>query len=1082
MLQEGGGDRFNDDDSLSEGMSLSFCNSSSEDGLESSSEEGDSPMADDDDEGGSQESDSGEENSNAVDHDWGGILYNADEEESLPEEEEEEICYDSRQEVGLQSDSDLRFNVAGQSETRTPLPVAHDDAYAGPAEDDHNSVHSGSSTVPPLPPPAIPNDAYNGIYQKFLDHKEEGWLGTPMDDDTKHLVKLLRLLRKADTPLYLFDQVVDWAMKAQNDGVLSPRKIHPKRKGLVKQLKTRFNYNGLEPTNTVVKLPNAQVPVMVTTHCVEEAIRSLLTDTELMTDGNLDFFNTDDPFAGPPDMTDDHVFGDVHSGCRVRETFEMLCTVRGRDVLLPIIFFIDKTHIDEHGRLCQEPVCITLGIFNLATRRKPRAWRPIGYIPNQSAHPTAPTPRGKLSDYHVVLRHILKGFSELTRKSGFFWSFEYRGKRIDCVFFPFLLFVVGDTEGHDKLCGRYNCRSDRVACICRYCDTPYSKTDDPSYDFELTKQKDIKKLMDDNDLVGLKKISHHLLTDGNAFDSIEFGAGNEYGANQACPAETLHCIQKGLHCYGKESFLAQKKQIKAQRKALRQSENTPSVTVPTSQDELDKFKVFTPTVVKIVEQVLLIWGALLQQQSDREMPRTYFPQGICGLTKINAHEQEGTLVLFLLLLCSSLGEYWFEDRKEGQSKAKGNRAWLGSLRTADWIWTFEALILLEEFDKCEEVTARENKQLRDYMPLLLDHYKRAVNRTEGNKLCIIKFHLPLHKPDDIEQFAAAPNVDSATGESNHKEISKVTAQRTQLRSNVLDVQSATRYVENVCIDIAHSTMAARDDTSQRRNATILMGNTFVATSSGIFEKSQNKAPPAARATWLDVALQKELEKFFKRTVWPSLEPHTKQLSLRNVCYKDDHVYRADPGWKRSRGLKHGWHDWAYIDWKGDGSVTRPVHLLCYVKVESLAKTIDSNGTKVSCDGEYVVCHAISGEIHPVHHMSDLVSMGDKDVTGRGTNRNFKLYIFPVKRICNTCIVVPNISFKKPTATTNSFQVSKSNFLLLQPTEKWSGIFKKKMDAKVNAKDMDATVDARETDSDDDVSDDDVSDDDVSMDP
>jgi hypothetical protein len=42
--------------------------------------------------------------------------------------------------------------------------------------------------------------------------------------------------------------------------------------------------------------------------------------------------------------------------------------------------------------------------------------------------------------------------------------------------FP-LLAVLGDTESHDRLCGRYNSRGSGVARLCRHCNILCSQTD-----------------------------------------------------------------------------------------------------------------------------------------------------------------------------------------------------------------------------------------------------------------------------------------------------------------------------------------------------------------------------------------------------------------------------------------------------------------------------------------------------------------------------------------------------------------------------------------------------------------------------
>jgi hypothetical protein len=44
--------------------------------------------------------------------------------------------------------------------------------------------------------------------------------------------------------------------------------------------------------------------------------------------------------------------------------------------------YLDRICIDQHGRCSLEPGYATLGIWNVATRNKAEAWRPLGYIPN----------------------------------------------------------------------------------------------------------------------------------------------------------------------------------------------------------------------------------------------------------------------------------------------------------------------------------------------------------------------------------------------------------------------------------------------------------------------------------------------------------------------------------------------------------------------------------------------------------------------------------------------------------------------------------------------------------------------------
>ena len=69
--------------------------------------------------------------------------------------------------------------------------------------------------------------------------------------------------------------------------------------------------------------------------------------------------------------------------------------------------------------------------------------------------------------------------------------------------FP-LLAVLGDTESHDRLCGRYNMCGVNTARLCRHCDTPTLKTASVDYPWRHILPSDISLLLLAGDYVGLK--------------------------------------------------------------------------------------------------------------------------------------------------------------------------------------------------------------------------------------------------------------------------------------------------------------------------------------------------------------------------------------------------------------------------------------------------------------------------------------------------------------------------------------------------------------------------------------------------
>jgi hypothetical protein len=166
------------------------------------------------------------------------------------------------------------------------------------------------------------------------------------------------------------------------------------------------------------------------------------------------------------------------------------CTKDG-DVLCPLIFFIDKTHLDKKGNVCLEPLMVTLGIYKQSVRNQPHSWRCIGYVPNQDALPNMATPEGKAADYHAILNVILDELKQLQKEGGIYWEFKYRGKLYKVVFRMPLLFVICDTEGANKLCCKMKFTGRSVNHQCHYCDVSWDELSNPFCKFKYNVDKKI---------------------------------------------------------------------------------------------------------------------------------------------------------------------------------------------------------------------------------------------------------------------------------------------------------------------------------------------------------------------------------------------------------------------------------------------------------------------------------------------------------------------------------------------------------------------------------------------------------------
>jgi len=182
------------------------------------------------------------------------------------------------------------------------------------------------------------------------------------------------------------------------------------------------------------------------------------------------------------------VIGDLNTGRSYLKTHRSLCK-NPNDMVLACPLAIDKTICDVGGcgRLPLEPITMQYGLMQHDVRKKPEAMRVLGYIhplnvdlqPAEPGVPVGPVTNAPLpmykrctnatfNEYHMQIDFILRqsGFLALQEK-GIKWNIQYRGKSYPTILHPYIPFIIGDTEGHDTLCGHYKSRTSAVAQLCR---------------------------------------------------------------------------------------------------------------------------------------------------------------------------------------------------------------------------------------------------------------------------------------------------------------------------------------------------------------------------------------------------------------------------------------------------------------------------------------------------------------------------------------------------------------------------------------------------------------------------------------
>jgi hypothetical protein len=91
---------------------------------------------------------------------------------------------------------------------------------------------------------------------------------------------------------------------------------------------------------------------------------------------------------------------------------------------LVIIGQLDKTFIDSKGKLTLELFKISLHIFKEKVRRHDCAWRPIGYLCNQSNLPKYKNSANKAGDYHYMIHQIMKSMKDFQAQYDFFMGYD----------------------------------------------------------------------------------------------------------------------------------------------------------------------------------------------------------------------------------------------------------------------------------------------------------------------------------------------------------------------------------------------------------------------------------------------------------------------------------------------------------------------------------------------------------------------------------------------------------------------------------------------------------------------------------
>ncbi len=871
-------------------------------------------------------------------------------------------------------------------QVRASKPAAnHDSANSPHAHGNNNGQDDFFPDADPPEEPQDPHQPYVGLLEKHQAHINSWNEHGPISEALVPKVELILLLDKINAPHYAFKEFMQWGTKLSATSIQSSLMTPPlSRRAVLDQLCSRYNLEGTKPIKKKVVLPNAQVEIDIVTHDFMECLYSLLTDRELMQDDNLLLLPEPDgshsPFGSPPKQTPSTVLHDITDGSVYRDAYKVHVQVPGRDLLVPIILFIDKTFCDVNGRLTLEPVSMTLGIFKKEVRRLPNAWRSLGYVPNMAQFRSNMTSLQKATDYHFILSTILELYKTAQTHPGIMWQFPFRGKKKEVVMKIPLLLVLGDTEGHDKLCGKYQNRT-KAACLCRYCNCPTADTGNPRATYAHTLGPYIQGLADTalhdpspnerkNAKEELKSLSFHILP--SAFLDVVF-CDKKRGINGATVAELLHVIQNGLFLYHNVCLFGLRQYRKKGKSGKRKADSpdsgtgqatatsnasatgfeplsgetgrdlgtqddvTEDVTESTqaadfdstvqllqefeaaipSSDEESRQGVFTPSVKAKIDEWALILGHSLRHQSTTDYKDAVFPSGITQNAKKNGHEERNVVLILLLIFCSKQGEDLIERKFD-------------KTRLSNFILVESLLLLIENFYRTSCFPKSFAYAFRNFMPCFLEYYATALNRQAGMKMNFVKFHLPLHYAEDLLRYGPSPSVDSSPGEGNHKTY-KSDAERTQRNVSTFEEQVACRRHEGQVLGRARQDMLTQNSLGTdgiEEEAVTALGRHFIVSHDSAMMDRRGRVVGLAR--WKDSVLMREVTEYLQEHVLAK----TPDLSVEIIgrCKVRGILYHAMPCYREDPSTAFGWHDWVLVCWPEWGPDAIPARIAAFVDV------------------------------------------------------------------------------------------------------------------------------------------------------
>ena len=636
------------------------------------------------------------------------------------------------------------------------------------------------------------------------------------------MVELYCLLRKSRAPMGLFDTILKWLNRNQNSFNDSQYKF-PSCKSFVKKtystLHGRYQSKG-KPKNVDVSLESItsmkhNIPKSIKTTIIDfrEVLIDMLSNSDIMNPKNLLFYDPLRPNLIHPFKTK---IGEPVTSDVFRRAYTRLCKNKDKDVLWPMALYNDEINFDRNGHLQLDPWSVCFLRNPLHIRNQALAWRYFGFV-----HSLDPKVLGskdidtytKMNIYQLVLKEIFHQMDEIQQEGGIKWDLELSDgstKKCNLIIYP--QFIIGDTKGHDSICGRYASHNSRQ-CV-RDCDVLKSQSDLTSHKCHY---RTVQEMMNMNSS-DLKQQSFHVVN--KVFLLLMEMGDNVHGLYGALPVEMLHMFFSGLDEYESKDFLngltkkkrdfinnccinivsnidkqSSKHLVPDRLNGLRNGlENIKSLTGKEKHARL-----FLHLLCLLGTDVINQLTKLDRSENNEDVPRenNEDESSIHQSKKKKPNERKQRVTIELLnqwsdLFTESLMLIEWMKQSEFDKEDLYNEEWLSRFEIA--IDNEEDLKKFDIDSISDDMTNGSKAQIR--IIKFMKKYKDLV--TNDNKgLQFPKFHFLLHIIRTICRHGSPIHYDGSRQESNASYMGKISGLRTQKNHKSLCIQTAARYHEDL---------------------------------------------------------------------------------------------------------------------------------------------------------------------------------------------------------------------------------------------------------------------------------------------